>query len=192
MFSRQQQSASFDNEEDLVRRAIQGDSDAFGVLYTTHLKPIYRYIYYRVGDILEAEDLTEDVFIKAWEALPGYQIKAHPFKSWLYRIAHNLIVDFHRKKRPISMAEPEVYNNSSHLPSIEKAVETWENAETLAEAVKSLNPEQQQVILLRFVEGLSHQEVGVIIGKSEASSRVIQHRALAALLVVMRKDKKHV
>lgn len=170
-----------DNEVKLVVRAIDGDSDAFSVLYGYYQDAIYRYIFVRIGNAVEAEDLTEDVFVRAWEALPKYRPTQHPFKSWLYRIAHNLIVDHHRKRRPVDLVDEELQPNPAMVSLPEEIVELNQEAHVLATAIQRLDEEEQLVIILRFVEGMSHREVAEIIGKSEAASRVIQHRALAAL-----------
>ncbi|MBN1312786.1 MAG: sigma-70 family RNA polymerase sigma factor [Anaerolineae bacterium] len=169
------------NETKLVARAIKGDDNAFGVLYRCYMEPIYRYIFLRVGNAAEAEDLTEDVFVKAWEALPGYRITEHPFKSWLYRIAHNLVIDYHRKRKPLALADEELQEDPATPPLPEDVIVLNQEAGVLAEAVQRLGEEEQLVVVLRFVDGLSHKEVAEIIGKSEAASRVIQHRALAML-----------
>jgi RNA polymerase sigma-70 factor (ECF subfamily) len=170
------------DEAVLVERAISGDADAFGEIYTLHLDAIYRYVYFRVGDTNDAEDLTEQVFLKAWEALPGYNQRGNPFTSWLYRIAHNMVVDHHRRQKPmIPMPLLEKGNwECKQATALEQVIEV-EEAAALAAAVAQLPEEQQQVIILRFVEGLNHTEVARIIEKSEGACRVIQHRALAAL-----------
>jgi RNA polymerase sigma-70 factor (ECF subfamily) len=166
----------------LVKRAIVGDADAFGELYQSHLDAIYRYVYFRVGDTHDAEDLTEQVFLKAWEALPGYRLRGNPFTSWIYRIAHNLVVDYHRRRKPVepmlSTDQPE--RTDEQLASLEQVIAA-EEAETLSQAIRRLSDDQQQVIILRFVEGLKHAEVARIMGKSEGACRMIEHRALMAL-----------
>src|SRR5512137_2072325 len=86
-------------EEDLIARAVQGDADAFGDLYERYLARIYRYTFYRVNDVADAEDLTEVVFLKAWKALGDYRAGVVPFGAWLYRIAHNVIIDRHRTRK---------------------------------------------------------------------------------------------
>jgi RNA polymerase sigma-70 factor (ECF subfamily) len=154
-----------EQEQALVSQAIDGDADAFGVLYLDHLDAIYRYIYYRVADEQLAEDLTEEVFVRAWTALPKYEPQGYRFTSWLYRIARNLVVDHYR------------------LP--EDQLADHQDYESLANAIKQLGDDEQQVIVLRFMEGLSHREVAEVIGKSEGASRVIQHRALEALVGLM-------
>lgn len=166
----------------LVEHAIAGDADAFGELYVLHLDAIYRYVYYRVGEASDAEDLTEQVFLNAWEALPGYKQRENPFTSWLYRIAHNAVVDYHRRQRPaVPMPSPERIDRPSEQPSSLEQVIEAEEAAALATAIAQLPKDQQQVIILRFIEGLKHAEVSRIMGKSEGACRIIQHRALAAL-----------
>jgi RNA polymerase sigma-70 factor (ECF subfamily) len=170
------------HEATLVEHSVAGDADAFGELYLLHLDAIYRYIYYRVGDVKDAEDLTEEVFLNAWEALPGYKRRGSPFTSWLYRIAHNVVVDYRRRQKPtVPMPSPEEADWESKQPtSLEQVIEAEEIA-ALATATAQLPEEQQQVIVLRFIEGLKHAEVARIIGKSEGACRIIQHRALVAL-----------
>lgn len=174
------------HETNLVECAVAGDANAFGELYLLHMDAIYRYVYYRVGETSDAEDLTEQVFLKAWEALPGYKQRGNPFTSWLYRIAHNAVVDHHRRQKPtVTMSSPEQVDWEGEQPtSLERVVEAVikaEEATALAAAIAQLPEEQQQVIILRFVEGLRHAEVARVVGKSEGACRVIQHRALTAL-----------
>ena len=81
-------------ENDLLARAIKGDAEAFGNLYERHMMSIYRYIHYRIGEVQEAEDLTETVFVKVWQAMPNFKMGKASFRTWLYRVAHNLLVDY--------------------------------------------------------------------------------------------------
>lgn len=166
----------------LVERAIAGAADAFGELYQLYLDAIYRYVYYRTGDTSDAEDLTEQVFLKAWEAMPGYKRRGNPFTSWLYRIAHNVVVDYHRRQRPtVLMPLLEEVDWASEEPTLLEQVIKAEEAAALATAIARLTEEQQHVIVLRFIEGRKHAEVAHIIGKSKGACRIIQHRALTAL-----------
>ena len=177
-------------EQTLVSQAIDGDADAVGLLYTRHLDAICRYVYFRVADEPLAEDLTEEVFVKAWTALPRYKQQGHRFTSWLYRIARNLIVDHYRKQSthtPVADAPMETIADEG--PSPEVLVADQQDYAALAGAIQRLGSDEQQVIILRFVEGLSHKEVGEVIGKSEGASRVIQHRALEALAGLMELDE---
>jgi RNA polymerase sigma-70 factor (ECF subfamily) len=169
------------DEEELILRAIKGDGQAFGSLYERHLDAIYRYVFFKIGDAAEAEDLTEDVFVRAWEALPGYQVRQHPFTSWLYRIAHNLTIDHMRRRKPMPLIESDEYPDPVGPASPEDALERAQTLQALQGALHQLSAEEQLVIVLRFVEGLSHEEVAATLGKSNEASRVIQHRALARL-----------
>jgi RNA polymerase sigma-70 factor, ECF subfamily len=174
-------------EKELIVRAAAGDAEAFGDLYSMHLDAIYRYIFFRIGEPQEAEDLTETVFLKAWEALPGYKDLGNPFTSWLYRIAHNMVIDFHRRNKPI------IENSEANLPDEREDVSAntlgiiieSENLSELAKAVSQLSSEQQQVISLRFIQGLSHSEIARVIGKNEGTCRMIQHRALTTLSKIL-------
>lgn len=170
------------DEAALVERAVRGDTTAFGTLYQLHLDAIYRYVYLRVGNQADAEDLTEQTFLKAWEALPRYKHRGYPFSSWLYRIAHNLVVDHHRRRKPVlSAPQSDRVVRDNAQPTILDQVIRAEEAQTLASAIAQLSEEQQQIVILRFVEGLKHAEVARIMDKSEGACRIMQHRALVAL-----------
>jgi RNA polymerase sigma-70 factor (ECF subfamily) len=135
-----------------------------------------------VRNATDAEDLTEQVFLKAWEALPAYQQRGKRFASWLYQIARNLVIDHHRAHKPVQSASLGHHDDveSKQATALERVIEAEESA-ALATAVSRLPPEQQQVIFLRFVKGLDHAEVARILDKSKGACRVIQHRALTAL-----------
>jgi RNA polymerase sigma-70 factor (ECF subfamily) len=171
-----------ENEDRLVELAMTGDFDAFAALYSLHLNTIYRYIYYRTGDAQDAEDLTEQVFLKAWEALSHYKPAGCRFINWLYRISHNIVVDHHRRRKfivdePISDAKLPGKVQDMALEMVIRA----EEAASLAAAIARLPEEYQQVIILRFIEGLGHAEVARILEKSEVACRGIQYRALTFL-----------
>lgn len=175
------------DENTLVECAIAGDADAFGELYLLHLDAIFRYIFFRVGEAAEAEDLTEQVFLKAWEALSSYQRRGNPFTSWLYRIAHNIVVDYHRRVRPvISVTLLNDDDLKSEQASALSQVIAYEESSSLAKAISQLPDDQQQVIILRFIEGLSHSEISRIMDKTEGACRMLQHRALTALDKLLR------
>jgi RNA polymerase sigma-70 factor (ECF subfamily) len=167
----------------LIQRSIHGDSEAFETLYLRHLERIYRYIYFRIGDEAQAEDMTEEVLVRAWESLPKYQIGESRFTSWLYTIAHNLLVDHYRRRNPIQISPDDLahYADPGELP--ERIVGRKQECEILTQSIMQLEDLEQQVLLLRFVEGLSHREIASIIGINQTTSRVIQHRALKALRV---------
>jgi RNA polymerase sigma-70 factor (ECF subfamily) len=168
------------DEPRLVARAVKRDAAAFGILYETHLDRIFRYIYYRVGSNGEAEDLTEQVFLKAWEAIDRYESRGVPFVAWLYRLAHNLVIDQYRARR-VTVPLEDVGEAEEPGLDVVDAVEDKLDAEEIRLALRKLSAEHQQLIVLRFVEGLSHAEVAQITGKSEGATRVVQYRALQAL-----------
>lgn len=169
------------DEGALIQASVAGDGKAFETLYQCYLDAIYRYIFFRIGDEIQAEDLTEEVFVRAWEALPSYQHRNYPFSSWLYRIAHNLIIDFYRRKKPVPITNGLMRTQTDTRESLDHMVSRKQEAQLLAEAVQQLSELEQQVVLLRFVEGLSHKEIASMVGKSQTACRVILHRALKAL-----------
>lgn len=177
------------SEQRLIEKARDGDAGAFGQIYERHLDPIYRYIYFRVGTIAEAEELTDDVFVRAWEALPGYKKKGHnSLLPWLYRIAHNLLVDHYRRNRLHKETEP-LFAVRGHSPSVEEIVSTQEEVNRAVQAVRELDHVEQTILLLRFVEQLPYQEIAEIVDKSEGACRVIQYRALRALRDLLQQEK---
>jgi len=168
------------DDTELVLRAIQKDEEAFSELYERHVVRVYRHIYYMVGNASEAEDLTSQTFLKAWEAIERYQVRGAPFVSWLLRIAHNLGVSHLRSKRESSQLHDGIMDEKLRRDP-EWSYQQNAEEELVREAILRLRDEQRQVIILRFIEDLDYREVSEIIGKSVAAIRVIQHRALNAL-----------
>ena len=164
-------------EIELVARTIEGDASAYDDLYERYLDQIYRYVYYSVSDRFEAKDLTENVFLKAWETLPRYRNKGLPFRAWLYRITHNAVVDRHRMKKPAVSLE-QVQDLRDADPTPEGTVEAGEKMEVVAAGLAQLKPRLRQVVLCRFISELSHAETAEIMGISEGHVHVLQHRAL--------------
>ncbi|MFC1972393.1 RNA polymerase sigma factor [Chloroflexota bacterium] len=162
----------------LVQRAAKGDFEAFGELYDVYLEQIYRYVYHQLKEKMTAEDITEEVFVKAWKSIKSCRGKEKTFKAWLYRIAHNQVVDYYRyQKRETGMYRQNIVDESNPVQNIEQANES----ERLFAEISSLPRNQKQVVILRFIEGLEHQEVSKIMGKSQGAIRVLQVRALATL-----------
>ena len=172
-----------------IQRAIEGNTDAVTALYQTHAEAIYRYIAYRVPTETDAEDLTADVFLKMVEGLSDYRITGAPFEAWLYRIASARVADFHRRaaRRPqIEISDSEA--DSDPLP--EEQLEYGQELDTLKDALQQLSDEQQNVLILRFVEHKSHKEVADLMGKSVTAVKSIQHRALTRLSQLLGADDK--
>src|SRR5688572_18495502 len=126
----------------LIKRAVEGDAEAFGILYVRYMDAIYRYIFFRIHEEAEAEDLTEEVFIRAWEALPNYQLGQFPFTSWLYRIAHNLVIDHHRKRKAEPLPDLELHHSGSTRSNEDHLLQKLDSA-MLVEALKQLDQEEQ-------------------------------------------------
>ena len=163
----------------LVKRATGGDLEAFGELYSIYLDRIYRYIYYQIQDKMTAEDITEEVFVKAWKAIKSCKGKERTFSSWLYRIAHNQVIDnLRRQRKHLSTEDVESLADDSN-PELE-AEGNLERQELLA-SLSCLPQSQKQVIILKFIEGLDNREIEHIMGKSQGAIRVLQMRALSTL-----------
>jgi RNA polymerase sigma-70 factor (ECF subfamily) len=171
-------------EARLVAKAAKGDQEAFGQLYEIYLDAIYRYLYHRVNVKEDAEDLTEHVFLKAWENLQGYRPQAVGFRAWLYRIAHNALIDHYRAQRdPDPLDEHHAVQDAK--TDAEDRLIAAEDVDRLKRAIVKLEPDHQHVLVLRFVEGLRPGEVANILNQSEGAVRVLQHRALKALAGLM-------
>ncbi|MEW6717700.1 MAG: sigma-70 family RNA polymerase sigma factor [Chloroflexota bacterium] len=171
-------------EQELVRQAQAGDENAFAQLYDAYLARIYRYIYFRVADDQIAEDVTSQVFLKAWENLERYRISSSPFVAWLYRIAHNAVIDHYRTRRSmVGLEEIEPAAGSAESPDeqIDRQFESHE----LRLALQRLTGEQQQVLILKFIAGLSTPEIARQMGKRQGAIRALQMRALQSLAKTM-------
>ena len=175
------------DERTLVERAVARDREAFGALYDRHVVRVYRHIYYMMGNAAEAEDLTAQAFLQAWQAIDRYQVRGAPFVSWLLRIAHNLAVSYLRSRRDGSELPETLVDHSRHN-NPEEVLQRRAEEERVRQAILRLREEQRQVIMLRFVEDLEYREVAEIVGKSVAAVRVIQHRALNALRKQMERE----
>ena len=172
----------------LVKRAQDGDSDAFGRLYEGYMERIYRYVYFRVTDELTAEDLTAQVFCKAWENLHRYKPTGAPFGAWLYTIARNAVIDHYRtRKETVSLED--VTSLASEGPAPDEQTELKFDVETLSEALQILTDEQQQVLLLKFIGGLSTDEIADQLGKRAGAVRALQMRGLQALSRILGEEK---
>lgn len=168
------------DERDLIARAKAGDKDAVSTLYEGYAQSIFRYISYRVDSDAQAEDLTAEVFLRMVQGLPTYIDSGAPFGAWLYRIAATQIADHYRNRHrhpsePISESQPS--DDTDPLGKTAKA----EEREQLRAALQALPADYQNLLVLRFMQNLPHEEVAAILNKSEGAIRVMQHRALKAL-----------
>ena len=166
---------------ELVRRAAS-DSQAFGALYERHVRRIYSYIYYRTGNHHDAEDLTARVFQRALGRVGDFRDQGVPFTAWLYRIAHNLVANWHRDqgRRPtVPLEDYAVAALPGNHPEAEALAS--EEHQTLLAAVRRLPADRQQLLILKFVERLSNAEVGQIMGRTEGAVKSLYHRTLTTL-----------
>jgi RNA polymerase sigma-70 factor (ECF subfamily) len=166
----------------LVDRAKAYDTEAFGEIYDLYYDKIYAYIYFKIGNRFEAEDITGQVFLKALEHIGSFEWKGYPFSSWLFRIASNLIVDHYRSnKYEMVDIENEAHadEKESNYPEISALKEL--NRQEVVKAIKLLTEDQRQVIVLRFIAGMTNEEVSKTIDKSVGAVKVLQFRALSAL-----------
>ncbi|MFC1964321.1 sigma-70 family RNA polymerase sigma factor [Chloroflexota bacterium] len=163
----------------LVRKAAGGSFEAFGKIYHIYVEAIYRYVFYQVKDKMAAEDITEEVFLKALDAIKSCKGKEATFSSWLYRIAHNQVIDNFRrsKKQSMTIGVEKFDNMADPKQEVGKGLERQE----LLQVIARLPQNQGQVIILKFIEGLDNREVGQIMGKSEGAIRILQMRALTSL-----------
>jgi RNA polymerase sigma-70 factor (ECF subfamily) len=169
-------------DADLVELAKAGRREAFGELYERYADKIYSYIYYRTGNHHDAEDLSARVFFRAMAHIESYTERGVPFQAWLYRIAHNLVANWHRdqgRRRVIPLDEFIASNMKSDAP--DKQAEESEEREALKRAIRRLPEERQQLLALKFVDGLSNIEIGDIMDRTEGAIKSLYHRTLIAL-----------
>jgi RNA polymerase sigma-70 factor (ECF subfamily) len=170
-----------DEDAALAVRASGGDVSAFGLLYDRHVTAIYRYVYYRVRNDAEAEDVTSDVFMRALKAIPRYEPR-QAFLAWLYRIARNAIIDRARRgNRQVPFEDALEHPTPDQIVEPDTQLLATSDSETLRNALKKLTPLQQEVIVLRYLHGYSTDEIAKIVGKREGTVRGIQFRAIGAL-----------
>jgi RNA polymerase sigma-70 factor, ECF subfamily len=173
---------------ELVALAKDQNKAAFGELYERYVDKIYSYIYYRTGNHHDAEDLTERVFMRAMSHIETYTERGVPFQAWLYRIAHNLVANWHRdrgRRKIIPLDEFIATSMKSDAP--DHQAEEKEERELLLKAIRSLPEERQLLLTLKFVEHRSNAEIGAMMNRTEGAIKSLYHRTLLAL----REDLQH-
>lgn len=158
------------------------DQDAFGEIYERYVTKIYNYIYYRTGNAQDAEDITAKVFFRAMAHIQNYEDKGVPFQAWLYRIAHNLVANFHRdesRRKIIPLDDYLAQTLKTDAP--DRIAEQNEEQATLLNAIRRLPPERQQLLILKFVHDKSNAEIGEIMNRTEGAIKSLYHRTLLAL-----------
>jgi RNA polymerase sigma-70 factor (ECF subfamily) len=167
------------DEESLVRRAQKHDQEAFAQLYEGYFDRIYRYITLKIGDAVEAEDLTQQVFLNSLRSISSFKWRGRPFSAWLYRIAHNQVVDYLRKKKRTDLPLEETLAGGGDDPRL--AAERKLDVEQVLAASRQLTEAQREVISLRFTSELSIAQVAEVMGKSQGAVKALQHSGIVAL-----------
>nr|WP_202498308.1 ECF subfamily RNA polymerase sigma factor, BldN family [Streptomyces sp. SID5469] len=174
---------------DLVERAQAGEADAFGRLYDQYSDTVYRYIYYRVGGKATAEDLTSETFLRALRRIGTFTWQGRDFGAWLVTIARNLVADHFKSSRfrlEVTTGEMLDANEVERSPE-DSVLESLSNA-ALLDAVRRLNPQQQECVTLRFLQGLSVAETARVMGKNEGAIKTLQYRAVRTLARLLPDD----
>jgi RNA polymerase sigma-70 factor, ECF subfamily len=177
--------SSAEREEDaaLARRAGSGEAEAFGVLYDRYVDAVYRYVFYRVRNEAEAEDVTSDVFMRALRAIPSYEPR-QAFLAWLYRIARNAVIDRSRRqaaRQQVSFEDALAHPNADQVVNPDAGLLAGSDASAVRVAMQQLTPLQQEILVLRYVEGYDTKTISKLVGKRDGTIRGIEFRALSAL-----------
>jgi RNA polymerase sigma-70 factor, ECF subfamily len=169
------------NERQLVLQAQAGNSEAFGQLYDAYMERIYRFVYFRVEDQQTAEDITSQVFLKAWSNLDRFQFSRTPYLAWLYTIAHNAVIDHYRTRKVTTALDDVQLSQPDHSELVENDIDLTAEMKSVKMALQSLTDDQQKVLTLKFIEGMSNNEIARHLGKREGAIRALQMRGLQAL-----------
>jgi RNA polymerase sigma-70 factor (ECF subfamily) len=170
------------SDEDALVLASKGDKDSFGMLYDKYAGRIYNYIYYRTGNQFDAEDLTARVFFRAMKHITRYVDRGIPFSAWLYRIAHNLVANWHRdgaRRQEVALEDGVQIDKGEAHPEV--AIVRGEEDLALMALIRNLPEERQQLLILKFVEHLSNADIGEIMDRTEGAIKSLYHRTLIAL-----------
>lgn len=172
------------DEAKLVSQAKAGDEHAFTRLYDGYVERLYRFVYFRVSDDTVTEDLVSQVFLKAWQNLDRYKSGASPFIAWLYAIARNLVIDHYRSKKDLVPLD-EAAALPSDMQSPDEEVQLQFDLEAMRDALQVLSPDQQQVLILKYIAGLPNPDIAKIMNKQEGTIRGLQMRGLQVLAKYM-------
>ena len=170
-------------EEEILINKSRTDPEAFGLLYERYVDKIFNYVYFRVGSTDDAQDLTAKVFFKALKSISSYRHMGLPFAAWLYRIAHNLVANYHRDRS--KMVEISIENltitDTSKASAPEVQLSKQQDNAYLLKLINDLSPQKKELIILKFVQRLSNEEIGQIFGKTEGAIKSLYHRTLLEL-----------
>lgn len=174
------------DEVQLLKIAQDGEAEAFGEIYERYAQPIFRFLYSRLDDRFDAEDLTEEVFLRVWRSLPKYNHKGVPFSAFLFRIAHNALIDHYRRHKQTNRDQTLEGDHvvDFHSDPEEVATKSLESEE-LRQVLEHLRDDYRDVLVLRFLSDLSPRETAQVMDRSVGAVRILQHRALAAMRSVL-------
>jgi len=174
-------------DADLARRAAKGESEAFGVLYDRYVSQVYRYVFYRVRNEAEAEDVTSEVFMRALRAMRTYEPR-QAFLAWLYRIARNAVIDRSRRRatrEQVSFEDALAHPDADQVVHPDAGLLAASDASVVRKAMRLLTPLQQEILVLRYVEGFDTKTISKLVGKRDGTVRGIEFRALAAMRMLI-------
>lgn len=170
------------SESELISLACDGDSDAFGDLYEKYIDQIYNYIYFRTSNVKDAEDICSRVFMRALHHIERYEDRGYPFSAWLYRIAHNLVVNWYRdRERSDEISLSEQYPPPTMDGDIEDRIEKENETDLLMSVIYKLPDDRKELLILKHVEGLTNTEIGQIMDRTEGAVKALYHRTLESL-----------
>ena len=177
------------DDAELVRRAQHGNSNAIGKLYDHHQPHIFRFVWSRVRHQQTAEDMTGEIFTRMVTHLPNYRDSGLPFRAWLYRIARNLIADYFRQHgghTPLPLDEAE--NVTENMGDLDTLVQQTITMKSVEKALDHIDPEQREVVIMRFLVGLPLKEVALSLNKTVPAVKSLQHRGLKALRIACQQE----
>lgn len=182
MSSRKSSGKDGKSEKDLIALATEGNAEAFGALYEKYIDQIYSYIYYRTSNGKDAEDLCSRVFIRALRHIERYEDRGYPFSAWLYRIAHNLVVNWYRDRdRTDEISLTDYFPPPTVDGSVEEKIESRDERAELLEILQKLPDDRKELLILKHVEGLTNLEIGQIMDRTEGAIKALYHRTLESL-----------
>jgi RNA polymerase sigma-70 factor (ECF subfamily) len=173
-----------EEEESLIKRVVQRDREAFASVYDMYVNRVYTHAYYYLLNKVDAEDITQEVFIRAWKAIDKYKSTGAPFLSWLLKIARNMIIDRHRSTKPVTPLE-DIEDHDNHQISAEAQIEIGFEQSRIRQAILKLKGDEGKIIVLRFIDGYKIGEIARMLNRSEGAIRVAQYRALVKLRSIL-------
>lgn len=181
-----EQPARREEDDQALAQLARHDATAFGELYERHVTAIYRYVYYRVSSAEDAEDLTARVFMRAYKHVKNYNDRGVPFTAWLYRIAHNVVANYHRdNSRHPSIPLDDAELHGAHHDDADLRIDSERDRERLLRAIRQLTEDRQQLVVLKFVQQLQNAEIGQIMNRSEGAVKSLYHRTLLQLREIL-------